>query len=335
MTWGAPEWLILLGLAPLSVVLGGLWWGRLTRAMGAWAARSQWPRLGVDASRRRLALRLILVAVAISATALALSRPRWGQSEHTVERVGVDTVVILDSSTSMSVTDVTPSRIEVARALLTRLTERLDGHRLALLQMEGTVRALTPMTADLGAVRLALDAVRVGSLERPGTDLGLALERGAELFLPGEERHRAILVVTDGEDHGERMAQAQRQLSEQGIAVHVLAVGTPEGGPVPVPGAGPGVFKQDGQGEVVISRLAAEQLRSLAQVTGGQFVIVKRGGRAIDPVVKAILSLEARSLGRETVVQQRERFQIPLLAAVFALITAPLVQPMRPVKEAR
>lgn len=329
MSWGAPDRIALVALAPLAVVIGWWWWHRSTRALAGWAVRTQWPRLGVEASNTRLALRLMLLFVAVATIALASARPRWGRSEHTVERAGIDTVVILDSSTSMSVTDVTPSRLEVARALLDRLTHRLEGNRVAVLQMEGTVRALTPMTADMEGARLTLDTIRVNSLERPGTDLGVALERAADIFLPGEERHRAVLLVTDGEDHGQRLDKAERRLADQGVQVHVLAVGTPQGGPVPVPGAAAGAYKQDGQGQVIVSRMAGDRLRQLAQATRGTFVAVERAGADIEPIVQAILDLESRSLGVETVIQQEERFQIPLLAAVLALVAMPLVRPLR------
>lgn len=329
MTWGTPERLVLLALAPLIVLAGCWWWFRSTRALSSWASRAQWLRLGVDASAGRLVLRLLLLFVAASTIAVALARPRWGTSEHTVERAGVDTVVILDSSTSMGVADVTPSRLEVARALLDRVTRQLEGNRIAVLQMEGTVRALTPMTADMEGARLTLEMVRINSLERPGTDLGVALERAADVFLPGEEQHRAVLVVTDGEDHGQRLNKAEERLAEQGVNVHVMAVGTPEGGPIPVPGAGAGVYKQDGDGQVIVSRAAVDRLRALAEVTGGTFIAVERAGTDIEPIVDAIRGLEARSLGEETVVQQRERFQWPLLAAVVALAAVTLVQPLR------
>ena len=334
MSWGAPESLVLLAAAPIAVLLGWWWWQRATRALAAWAARSQWHRLGVDASTRRLAWRLVLLFLAIASMAAAVARPRWGESEQTVEIVGVDTVAILDTSASMRVEDVTPSRSEVARAILGNLTRELEGHRLALVQMEGTVRALTPMTADMEAVRLALDSARINSLERPGTDLGLALERGAEMFLPGEERHRAILVVTDGEDHGEQLGDAMRQLASEGVAVHVLAIGTPDGGPIPIAGAGPGTYKQDANGQIVMSKLAADSLRELADVTGGTLVTVERAGQSIDPIVDAILSLERRSLGTETVVLHEERFQLPLLLAVLALVAMSLVSPLRPARGA-
>lgn len=335
MSWGAPERIALVALAPLVALAGWWWWRRATTALAGWASRAQWPRLGVDASAGRLAVRLLLLVVAVSTMVVAVAQPRWGRSEHTVERVGVDAVVILDSSASMSVADVKPSRLEVGRALLDRITRRLEGNRVAVLQMEGTVRALTPMTADMEGARLTLDTVRVNSLERPGTDLGVALERAADVFLPDEERHRAVLVVTDGEDHGQRLEKAQQRLLEQGVHIHVLAIGTPEGGPIPVPGAGSGVYKQDGEGQVIVSRTAVDRLRQLAESTGGAFVAVERAGADIEPIVDAILGLEARALGEETVVQQRERFQIPLFTAVLALAAMPLVQPLRPPRARR
>ncbi len=333
MNWAIPERLILLVLVPGLFIAGWWWWLRATRALSMWAGREQWRRLGIDAARRRLLVRLCLTGLAAAGLVLSLARPRWGETEQQVERMGIDTVVVLDSSASMNVADVTPSRLDVAKALLAKLTRELDGHRFAILQMEGTVRALTPMTADLEAARLAVETVRVASLERPGTDIGLALERAARLFLPGEERHRGILLITDGEDHGSNYEAARRNLIEQGIAVHVLAVGSATGGPVPIPGAGAGAYKQDNRGQVVVSKLEGELLQELAQSTAGVFVVVERAGQSIEPIVSAIRGLEARSFGKETILQQKERFQLPLVLSLLALAAAAFVHPLRSVEE--
>lgn len=324
MSFARPELLWVLVVAPLAVLAACLLWARRLRATARWAGRALWPRLLPGYRPRRIALRVFLLALAAGALAVALAGPRWGMVEEEIEHRGVDLVLVLDSSLSMSALDVSPNRLEAAKVLIHDLLRGLPGHRVALVQTEGEEQVLAPLTVDRGVVDLLLDSVEPASLPTPGTRLGRGLERALRLLPPEEAGRRLIVVLSDGEDHGGGHGEILRKVQEREVTVHAVGVGTPSGSPLPLPGEGAGSFKRDREGEVVVSRLEPGWLRKLARETGGVYLEASRPGISLDPLLEAIRGERNRVTGTETVRQRRERFQWFLamsLACLFGLLT--------------
>ncbi len=330
MSFAAPRLLWLLALAPLAAAAAALWRRRL-RADDAWAARGLWDRLLPTFSRGRLVLSVACTALAFAGVVLALARPRWGDAQEKVERRGVDVVYLIDSSLSMAAPDVPPSRLFAAKAMVRRMTQAMPGDRVALVQTEGEALMLAPLTLDGAVLDLLLDTVEAGSLPRPGTELASGLDEALRLFGPQTQRHRALVVLSDGEDHGGGIDSAAAKLKEGGVVVFALGIGTPQGSPIPVGG---GDFKRDESGKVVITRLHEETLESLARTTGGAYLRV--ASPAADPgaILRQIDRLEKRTLETETVTTREERFQWPLLLAAAALLLQLAVGPFATARQA-
>lgn len=324
MTFAQPQLLWLALLAPAVAVAAALLWRRRLAALAAWAARGLWGRLLPGYHPGRLVASVALLALAVLGAGLALARPQWGLAEQEVERRGVDVVVILDSSLSMAAMDVTPSRLAVAEALVRRLVRELPGHRVALVQMEGTAEVLSPLTLDVAVVDLLLDGIAAGSLPNPGSSLGVALTTAAELFPPGSDSHKVVVLLSDGEHHDDTPDQLLDRLEEDDVVVHTLGVGTVAGAPVPLPGepgrGGRRAFKTDEDGEVVISQLGAASLEAVARATGGLYLPVPRLGVDLGPLLSDVEALQQGTLGIDTVEIREERFQWPLGLAVLALL---------------
>jgi Ca-activated chloride channel family protein len=320
-------WLAL--LAPVLAALAAWAWRRRLRAAEGWASRGLWDRLLPGYQPLRLVASVGLVALAALATALGLARPRWGVVEQEVERKGVDVVLVLDSSLSMSATDVAPDRLTVAKMLLRELVGELAGHRLALVQSEGEGEVLAPLTLDRAVIDLLLDSVTPSSLPTPGSRLSRGLARALDLYPADGGARRVMIVVSDGETHGEDTNSQLRRLGDAEVVVHAIAVGTAKGSLLPMPGA-PGGYKLDESGQPVTSRLEPETLERLVGGTDGVLVRADKAGTPVTPIVEAVARLEARSLGTETVRQQQERFQWFLGAAVAALLLALALSPFRP-----
>ena len=320
-------WLVL--LAPLAALAAGWIWRRRLRAAAAWASRGLWDRLLPGYRPLRLALLVALLAVAVAATALALARPRWGVQEERVERRGVDVVLVIDTSLSMAAPDVRPDRLTAAKLLGRQLVASLAGHRIGLVQTEGEGEVLAPLTLDRAVVDLFLDSLTPASLPTPGTRLSHGLGRALLLFPPERGAQRVVIVLSDGEDHGEDWDAALRLIHESGVVVHTIGVGTPPGALLPLPGegaAGAG-YKLDEEGRPVLSRIHPELLRRVARETGGVYVEAGRAATSVAPIVDAVSRLATRSLGTETVRQQQERFQWCLGVAVAALLLALATSP--------
>ena len=320
-------WLAL--LAPLGALLAGWLWRRQLAALASWASRGLWQRLVPGYRPARLALHVVLVALSVLGVALALARPRWGQGDEVVERRGVDVVLVLDTSLSMSATDVAPDRLTVAKMLARDLVDRLAGHRIALVQNEGEGEVLAPLTLDRGVIDLLLDSVAPASLPTPGSRLARGAARALDLFPDSQGAQRVVVLVTDGEDFGGEWAALGRRMEEMEVVVHAVAVGTPRGSLLPLPGSEAG-YKLDERGEPVLSRVHTEELARLAHDTGGEMVAVERAGASVEPIAAAVARLEARSLGSEEVRQQKERFQWLLAPAALALLASLAWRPFRP-----
>jgi Ca-activated chloride channel family protein len=329
MSFGARELLWLALLAPAAAAAAAWAWRRRLRADAAWAARGLWDRLLPDYRARRLSLSVVVLALAVLGTALALARPRWGAGSQKVERQGVDVVFLLDSSLSMGAFDAPPSRLYVAKALVRRMAEAMPGNRVALVQDEGEGLVLTPLTLDGAVIDLLLDTVEPGSLPEPGTQIAPGLETALRLFGQGSEKHRAIVVLSDGEDWGGGIDRAASRLHDEGVVVHAVGIGSPQGAPVPIPGS-PGEFKRDENGRVVISRLHEETLEGLTRATGGTYLRATSAAADPAPILARIESMQKRTLESDTVDTREERFQWPLAAAVLALLAYLAVPPFAP-----
>ncbi|MDA8018579.1 MAG: VWA domain-containing protein [Thermoanaerobaculia bacterium] len=332
MDWADPQRLWLLVAAPAVVLIVAFCWRRRLAATAAWAARGLWDRLLPTFGRRRLWWSAGLLGLSLAAVALALAGPRWGQTEQQVERRGVDVVFVLDTSLSMAATDVVPNRLFVAQSLIRSMGRQLPGHRVALVQAEGDGVVMVPLTADTAVVDLLLDAVLPGSLPTPGTDLLPALQRAYGLFPEGEDKHKVMVVVSDGEHHGRGLKDLVEELADEGVTVHSIGVGTLEGKPLEVPdyeGTGETQYKKDQDDRVVVTRLQESNLEMLARETGGIYLRSEGAGTDLGALLQRIDSMDAQSFGNETVNVLEERFQWPLSIAILALTLHLAVAPFR------
>jgi Ca-activated chloride channel family protein len=318
MIWAEPRLLWLALAAPaVAAGLAALLWRRRLDADAAWASRGLWDRLLPAYRPRRLRLSVALLALAALGIALALARPRWGTGKQQVERKGVDVVFLLDSSLSMAAPDVAPSRLFVAKSLVRRMTRAMPGNRVGLVQTEGTGVMLAPLTLDGGVIDLLLDTVEPGSLPTPGTELAPGLDTALRLFGEDGDKHRVLVLLSDGEDHGGGLQNETAKLREEGVVVYAFGIGTPQGSHLPIPGTGE--LKRDADGSLVTSSLHEEALESMARDTGGSYLRVTSAAVDPEPVVRKIDRMEKRTLEKQEISTLEERFQWPLALAAAAL----------------
>jgi len=328
VSFGAPDLLYWALVAPAAALAALLLLRRRSRAESAWVGRALAGRLRSGGRPRSRAAVASCLGLALLGLFLALARPRWGSSTETVERRGLDLVFVLDTSLSMSAADVAPSRFWLAQSLIRRLAAAMPGHRVALVAAEGEGEVLVPLTVDAAVLDLVLDGVTPGSLPLPGTRLADAIERAVGLFPEGGDAHRAILVLSDGEDHGGDFDRALEAVRSSGAKIFTVGVGTTVGAPIPLAGAAGG-FKRDRDGEVVVTRLHPETLERLASASGGETFRADSAAFDPAPIARAISGLGGREIESATVSTLEERFQWPLGVGVAALALTLLLAPYR------
>jgi len=324
---GRPEALWGMWLLPVLAVFY-LWVFRAkVRSLRRFASSSMLARLTAGVSRPRQVLKSLLVLVGAGAALLALAEPRWGFTWEEVQRRGVDLVVALDLSDSMLVEDAGGdglSRLERAKREIIDLLRLLEGDRIALVAFAGTAFVECPLTLDYGAAGIFLDAFDTDLIPRKGTDLSAAIRKSLEAFRGATHPSRAILLITDGEDHSGEALGAAREAKEQGVKVFTIGIGRDEGSPIPTPEGG---FRRDRQGEIVLSKLDEPTLQQIALTTDGRYVRSVTGDVDLEQIylqgVKA--TLEDQELASRRRQRWHERFQWLLAVALAALMIEPLV----------
>jgi Ca-activated chloride channel family protein len=325
MRFGSPASLTLLLLVPVMAAL--LWVSIIARGrrLRRFVSATLLPgRLAGASMGRLVALSSIRIA-AVGLVALALARPQWGRKDEPVVRRGIDVVLALDLSASMLAEDVSPDRLEQARAEATSLLRALTGDRVALIAFGGRATLQCPLTLDYGAVRLFLDAADASFSPGPGTDLGRAMELAARVLGSSgssERRYKAVVLLTDGEDLEGGAAEGIQKAREAGIVVHAIGVGTARGGPIPLRDDGGALtgYKKDRDGKVVTTRLDSVTLEKIALATEGVFAHAGPAGDAGSRIAEAISGMEKREIGSRLATRFEDRFQIPLALAFLLLV---------------
>lgn len=324
---GRPDALWLLWLVPVLGVFQ-LWVFRTRgRLLRRFASRDMLARLTAGVSRRRRGFKTALVLLGLGAAVLALAEPRWGFTWEEVQRQGVDLVVALDASDSMLVEDAGGgglNRLERARREIADLLQRLQGDRIALVAFAGSAFVECPLTLDYAAAALFLDAFDTELIPTKGTDLAAAIRKSMEAFRGASHPSRAVLLITDGEDHSGEALEAAAEAAEQGVKIFIIGIGREEGSPIPAPGGG---FRRDRRGEIILSRMDEPTLQQIALETGGRYVRSVTGDMDLEQIyaqgIKA--TLEDRELGARRRQRWHERFQWLLAVALAALMIEPLV----------
>jgi len=245
----------------------------------------------------------------------------------------VNVLVALDVSLSMEASDVLPTRLERSKAEIRELFDHLQGNRVGILLFAGSPFLLTPLTVDVAAANLFLDAVDVNRLPDPGTNLAAALDGALRALQDAGSESAGSLVIlfTDGEGHEGDPSAAARKLKEAGIPVVTVGVGTPNGEPIPVyddTGRLAG-YKKDRSGNVVLSRLDEETLREIASITGGTYFPATLEGREVGKIEDLVSRMERGELGGSIRRRVDERFQVPATVAAVFLLLAFLVPEAR------
>lgn len=334
MRFARPELLVLLVVALPAIAAWG-WWtaARRRRALAGFAGGEAWAeRFRGSVNPNLRTIRFLLVLVAAAAGIVASARPQWGTRLEPVTSRGVDVVFILDVSTSMAATDVAPDRLGRATHGASSLLAKLGGDRVALVTFAGRAVVACPLTPDLGAVDLFLDAVDVESVPVGGTALSEALAVAAEAFgtpaTPApENRDRVVVLWSDGEDHEGAIESGIAAIREAGAAVHTLGVGTRRGGPIPLreTESSSSGYKKDANGNVVTTRLEEETLERIATATGGRYFRATPGETEIEAISDDIGELEGREAGTILRTRYEERYQVPLAIALVAMLAASAV----------
>lgn len=315
--------LYLLALLPVLVLLfaGMLWWRQKKLKQLGDSRLIQSQLLGLIAGRP--ITRFVLLLVAFTAAVFGWANLQRGSGTDTVETKGVDVIIALDVSKSMLAKDLQPDRLTRARQLVLSLLDKFRNDRVGLIVFAGRAYLQVPLTIDYGAVKLMLQQARPELVPTQGTVIGEAIDLATQSFSQREKKYKALVVISDGEDHDEQAISKAEEAAGTGIIIHTVGVGSPEGAPIFDPQTKSN--KLDEQGNPVISKLNETSLKSIAAGGRGTYTLLRNANDAASHIAASIDNMEARSMGTVVFNNYDSYFQYFLIAALLALVAESMI----------
>lgn len=246
-------------------------------------------KLTADWSGSKGWVRTILFSLAWACFVLALSRPQVGAKLSKRETRGAEIMICLDVSNSMLARDYSPDRLDRAKLAISRLVDRLHEDRIGLIVFAGTSFVQLPITTDYVSAKMFLGNVGTDSVPIQGTAIGDAISTATKSFSAQSEKSRAVIVITDGENHEDDAVAAAKQAAEYGIKVYTIGVGSAQGQPIPKNGE----LMKDKDGNIVVTRLDEDTLREVAAAGNGAYVHAGNEEFGLNPIIDDIRSMEA------------------------------------------
>jgi Ca-activated chloride channel family protein len=272
-------------------------------------------------SQSKVWVRLVLFSIGFFFFVIGLSRPQIGARLKEQEIKGAEIIIAIDVSNSMLAEDYSPNRLERAKLAVSRLVDKLRDDRIGLVIFAGTSFVQLPVTTDYVSAKMFLNSIDTGSIPIQGTALGDAITTCIRSFSAQSDKSRAIILITDGENHEDDPVAAAKQAAEMGIKVFTIGVGSPEGKPIPMNGE----LLKDKDGEIVVSRLDEEVLKEVAQAGNGAYVRAGNSEFGLNPIIEDLKKLEDEKYNSIVFEEFDEQFMYFLAIALFFFVLEMLV----------
>lgn len=313
-----PEYLYLLLIVPLLVILFVWNTVRRKRKLQSFGDPELLTQYMPNVSLVRPQFKFYLQIVALILLIVALARPQFGVKEQTVKRQGMEVMIALDVSNSMLAQDVAPSRLERSKQLLSKIIDGMTEDKVGLVVFAGDAYTQLPITCDYVSAKMFLSSISPSLVARQGTAIGSAIDLSIKSFGLESTASRAIILITDGENHEDDAIGAAKLAKEKGIQVFVLGVGKPEGSPIPLEGSMS--FRKDKDGNVVVSKLNEEMCRQIAQAGGGMYLRVDNTNAAQRTLQQELDKLAKSELETRVYSEYNEQYQSFVIVALILLV---------------
>ena len=272
-----------------------------------------------DASKGRPIWKFSLLLLAWVLLIVAGSRPQYGQQEKTIKRQGIEVMVALDISNSMLAEDVAPNRLDRAKQILSKMIDNMVDDKVGLVVFAGEAFTQLPITCDYVSAKMFLNTITPNLISTQGTAIGAALQTAVTSFGATEsEAGRAIILITDGENHEDDAIAAAKQAQELGIQVFVVGIGKPEGSPIPKPGNND--YFKDRSGQVVVSRLNEEMCQQIAAAGKGIYVRCDNTNTAMRALQQELDRMATAELESTVYADYNEQYQSFVLIALLLIV---------------
>lgn len=315
------EYLFALALVPVVVMLFIVMVYSKKRAMKRFGDSFLYMQLTPDVSKTKPVLKLITFLLAYSLIVVGLANPQLGTKLEEVKREGVDIIVALDISNSMKAEDIKPNRLERSKQAISRLIDKLENDRIGLIVFAGNAYVQLPITTDFAAAKLFLTTIDCDMIPNQGTAIGSAIELAQQSYVGNDNKHKALIIITDGENHEDDAVEAAKKANEEGVIIHTIGMGSPEGAPIPIYKNGMQVdFLKDHDGHIVVTRLDQLGLEKIAAEGKGLFIRASNSDDGLSSVLNEIMKMNKKTFGAKVFTEYEDRFQYFLGAGLLILL---------------
>lgn len=282
-------------------------------------------KLMPDAARWKSSLKFSLLLLALTTLIVGWANPQWGTKREKTKRMSTDVFIALDISNSMLAEDTPPNRLERAKRLAEDLVEKLKGERIGIILFAGSAYLQMPLTTDYAAAELFFRSANTGLAGTQGTAIGEAVSLARRSFAENDKSHKALVLITDGEDHDGDAEEQVQSAKEEGVILFAIGVGTPEGAFIPFNYGTRQDYKRDESGQPVRSRLNEPMLIDLSEKGGGTYFHIAEGDKVIQTLKDRITNLEKREMEVRGFTAYESYFQYFLAAGLLLLIAEFLI----------
>jgi Ca-activated chloride channel family protein len=313
-------------LLPLIIffILVLRWKRKARKALGDEALVAQ---LTKQYSPRLYAIKFVVVLAALALAVLAATNPRRPSRSGKEKKAGIDVMIALDVSKSMWCQDAKPTRLDKAKQFINLLISQLGDNRAGLVVFAGRAYLQMPLTPDAVAAQIFVSNASPDAVPVQGTEIGEALQLCNNSLDTKEKKYKAVVLISDGEDHDPKSEEVLQQLYDEGVVVHTIGVGSPDGSPIMEPGATD--YKKDANGQTVISKLNELELQTIAQKTGGEYHHLDDAAAAVTAVMQSLNGMEKKAIDAGDGERQYASFYPLILLLALLLLAGEIFVPER------
>lgn len=316
-----PEYLYVLAVLPLILLLYIIMKAWKKKSRQRFAEQKMLMLLSENHSASKQFIKLIFTLSGIALIIIACANPQIGTRLEEVKREGIDIIIALDVSNSMKAEDIRPNRLERSKQSISRLIDKLDNDRIGMIVFAGQAYVQLPITSDYAAAKLFLSNIEPEIIPTQGTCIGCAIDLAVKSFVGTDKKYKALIIITDGENHQEDAVEAAKKANEQGIIIHTIGMGSIDGAPIPIYRNGVQVdFQKDHGGNTVITKLDPLALERIAAEGKGIFIQASNSDDGLNTIQMQINKMEKKSFGVKQFTGFEDRFQYFLAAGLLLIL---------------
>ncbi|WP_068473463.1 vWA domain-containing protein [Saccharicrinis aurantiacus] len=314
-----PDYLYLLVLIPALAFINLVISQRRKSALKRFGNPELLKTLMPSVSKFRPIIKFYVMLLVLTALIFTIANPQFGTKTETVKRNGIEVIIALDVSNSMNAQDIKPSRLDRAKRAIYQMVDKFSNDKVGLVVFAGKAYTQLPITSDYASAKMFISSINTDIIKAQGTSIGSAINLATNSFSAQEDINRAIIVITDGENHEDDAIGAAKAAVAKGIKVYTVGMGLPKGAPIPT-GKGGNDFMKDRDGNVVISKLDEQMLIDIATAGEAEFISANNIRKGMNDLVGHLSKLEKSEMESKIYTDFDHQFQYMALIALILIL---------------